>query len=104
MRKLLILTLLLIVFIAGCSANQFAPGQLKKSVDEIRDFLNEYPNAKIVSVFIGKDDIDIVSLREECGEHMHARDYWKTVVIDPDTNTVLTLWADENNFTIQLPF
>ncbi len=107
MKKLAVL-LALAVLVAGCTGQAF-PGlgeigkEEVKKLQEVKDFLKDYPNAEINTALYTPNSVKSVlpEFKDNCpslGEE--GKSYSKVVVRDPDTNRGLIVWVDENNKVI----
>ena len=81
------------VLIAGCTANQLAPGQLAKSSADVKAFLDEYPHATVIASLFSN-----ISIKDECNNpQLPIKDYYKVTVKDPDTNMTLIAYIDADS-------
>jgi len=107
MRYLAILAALA-VLVAGCTGQTF-PGfgeigkEEVKKLQEVRDFIKDYPNAEISTALYTPNSIKAVlpEFQDKCpslGEE--GKSYSKVIVRDPDTNRGLIVWVDEQNTVI----
>jgi hypothetical protein len=93
MKWLIAILILATVLIAGCTANELAPGQLAKNSGEVKTFLSEYPHATVIATLFSD-----ISIKEECGNpQLPIKDYYKVTVKDPDTNMTLIVYIDADS-------
>ena len=93
MKWIMPILVLAIVLIAGCTANQLAPGQLAKSSADVKAFLDEYPHATVIASLFSN-----ISIKDECNNpQLPIKDYYKVTVKDPDTNMTLIAYIDADS-------
>ncbi len=103
--KYLFFAVALAVLVAGCTGQTLPDfGKLStddaKNLQEIQNFLKDYPNAEIKTAIYDSDSIKAIlpEFKDDCptlgkGE----KNYSKITARDPDTNRGLIVWVDESN-------
>ena len=99
MKKILSFLLLAgIILISGCTSldNKVVENLVKQS-DLVKSFLKENPNAEITITKLSSDDVSKVidEIRNKCGLQVEIKPYWRVYVEDPDTNSRITSWVDD---------
>ncbi len=95
MKSLLMVSLISIVLVAGCTSNM-SPTDIAKGTMFAQSFLAEYPNAKIVAVYVNQNTMSSIlpQLQADCGSQMTSKDYWKITITDQSTNLNAVVWVD----------
>ena len=98
MKKILIILLIAVILISGCKKTEVT-GDLIKDDIEIQGFMVKYPEAEASQIFFSKQQvIEILDyLKERCGEHIQAKDYYLVKVEDQKSRTYLSTWIDANS-------
>jgi len=70
---------------------------LASSLPQVKEFLNQYPDAKIVVTLWDSATVqaNIDSIRADCGEQFAVADYYKVNVVDP--SFTLVVWLDKSS-------
>lgn len=89
-RIQLVLITLLITITAGCIQLELTAEDIARAHSEVKAFLEDYPNAKIVaSLFSDK------SIKEECeNSELPVKNYWRVKIEDTYTSAKVTVWVD----------
>jgi len=85
-----------VLLISGCTTTM-DPSAIAKATGSVKEFLDEYPNAKVTASLFDESIIESIidELRDDCGEQMKLVAYWKVLVKDPDSESNITVWIDE---------
>lgn len=69
---------------------------LASSLPQVKEFLNQYPNAKISVALWDSSSVEksIDSIRADCGVQFAVADYYKVTVVDPSLS--LVVWLDKS--------
>ncbi len=99
--KISALLLVAVILIAGCTQSGLTP--IVKSLPEVKEFLNEYPEAAITASAYSPTAVKFVveNFKEQCpnlGEE--GKSYQKVTVIDGKTKQMMIVWieAKSNEF------
>ncbi len=103
--KYALFALALVVLAAGCTGQTIPDfGKLStddaKNLQEIQNFLEDYPNAEIKTAIYDSDSIKAVlpEFKEDCPTlGNEGKTYSKITARDPDTNRGLIVWTDNSN-------
>ena len=91
--KTLALALILVLVIAGCTAQTFDATGLAKNSAAVKQFLADYPDAKILATIVSSAPVGDYCKNPE----LLTKDYWKVTVEDQPSNTIVTAWLDAEN-------
>lgn len=94
-RIVSIILMILVLVISGCISG-LSPEDIAKMSDEVREFLDQYPDSDIAASYLRADYVGgvIDQVREDCGEQMEIADYWRVNVHDPQTNVTLIIFIE----------
>jgi len=97
-RTLPVILLILVSVVSGCTTNM-SNLEMAIATESVREFLDEYPNAKVVALHMDKNYMEniIDNLKSDCGEQMTLDSYWKVTVNDADSNLNVTIWIEESS-------
>ncbi len=92
------LLLVAVILIAGCTQSSLTP--IVKNMPEVKEFLNQYPEATITASAYSPTAVKFVveNFREHCpnlGEE--GKSYQKVTVIDGKTKQTLIVWVEAKN-------
>ncbi|MDD5348266.1 MAG: hypothetical protein PHT59_06615, partial [Candidatus Omnitrophica bacterium] len=96
----LLFSLFCATLLAGCVTSPGGQGTdvtaFASSIPEVKTFLDQYPNARIVAAFWDSTMVEnsIASIRADCGAQFAVADYYKVTVTDPALS--LTVWLDKS--------
>lgn len=96
-KALVFLSIALILLSTGCvSTSGTDVTSLAKSLPEVKTFLNEYPNARIVVALWDRQTVSekIQLIRGDCGPQMKETEYYRVTVSDPSLS--LVVWIDKD--------
>jgi hypothetical protein len=96
LNKIFLLFLsLVLVIVVGCT---FDPENFLRNNDQVKDFLNEYPNAEILIIHLSEEQsTNILSdIQEDCGNQMLVKEYYKATIEDSDSGLELVVYLDPN--------
>lgn len=96
--KISTLLLVAVILIAGCIQSGMAP--IVKNLPEVKEFLNQYPEAAITASAYSPASIKFVlkNFEEQCpnlGEE--GKSYQKVTVIDGKTKQMMIVWVEAKN-------
>jgi len=92
-KVIIILSIITLVILSGCI--KMAPGQLAKANKEIKEFLDEYPNAELTMVYLESDSVAVdPDFTERC-QGAKVKDYYKVIIEDPDSGLQAIAWTDD---------
>ncbi len=93
------LLLIGIILVAGCTSSQV--DALLKAYPVAKAFTDQYPNAKINTVLVDQKTVlaQLLDISKECG-YFPISDYYKSIINDLDSNTMLTVWMDAKTYKI----
>ena len=93
-NRYILLVLIGIVFISGCTTTQTDISPIVKAMPEVQQFLSEHPNAEIKAALWSESAVDkkIEDIRADCGQQMEVQSLW-TVSIK-ENNVELEVWLD----------
>lgn len=96
-RKVLVfLSIALILLTSGCvSTNGTDITSMAKALPEVKAFLDDYPDARIVVALWDSETVNenLNAIRLECGAQMKAVEYYRVTVSDPSLS--LVVWIDK---------
>ncbi len=93
-HSILSLSLIGILLVAGCAG--LGPEALAKALPDVQKFLSDHPNADITVALLGPDNMKDIAplLKDSCPQVSAENSYYKVLVKDSDTNSVITIWID----------
>lgn len=96
MKLIVPLILVVSLVISGC-VNDFSPESLVKNSPQVQDFLQEHPNAVIKVIYLSEDQVrkNIETIREQCGEEMEIKEYYKVTMTEGDS--IIIAYVDPDN-------
>lgn len=97
-----ILIVFLVVISSGCintsvlSGNR--PEDIVKSVPQVQEFFEKYPETDISATYRPEDYIraKIEEISDRCGPYFKIADYWEIAFFDYDTKESLTVWIEKS--------
>ena len=96
-HSILSLSILGILLVAGCAGA--GPEALAKALPDVQKFLSDHPNADITVALLGPDNMKDIAplLKDSCPAISADNSYYKVLVKDSDTNSVITIWIDSKS-------
>lgn len=96
MRYLGLLSLVGIVFLAGC-ATQVDVSSIAKQLPAVQEFLNQHPNAEIKALLLSAETVqqNIEEITKACGGPLPIKSYWKVVVTENNNLIIVYLEPKE---------
>src|SRR3989344_4681544 len=90
--------LLIIILIAGCTQSGLTP--IAKNLPEVKEFLNQYPEAAITASAYSPSAVKFVvkNFAEQCpnlGEE--GKSYQKITIVDGKTKQMMIVWIEAKN-------
>jgi hypothetical protein len=95
----------IIVFVSGCTG--LDPTAIAKGNAMIKQFLNEHPNAKIVTThFSTEQSANIIDqIRRDCDSpYINQKEFYRVTITDPDTNFYAVVWVDWKTQTVECAY
>lgn len=93
-KILFICMVVLAIGFSGCIDDKQDINSFVKSMPEVQQFMESYPNAKISIIYWTKEEVDTNSdeINKQCGRIITPRALYKVIINDPD-NTIIG-WID----------
>jgi hypothetical protein len=89
-NKGIIITPILIIIITGCTILGGITGTVK-NLPQVKEFLEQYPNAELRIITWNKEytELNLESIRNECGDQMQSKDYYHVNVLNNDLSLTI---------------
>jgi hypothetical protein len=105
MRKLVLLLPVLIVLVSGCAT--ISPEDLARASPVVKNFLAEYPNAKITATHFTESQAEsmLEVIKQDCDNpYLEAKEYYRFTVDDNETGFKAVVWIDWENQIIECAY
>jgi hypothetical protein len=105
MRKLVLLLPVLIVLVSGCAT--ISPEDLARASPVVKNFLAEYPNAKITATHFTESQAEsmLEVIKQDCDNpYIEAKEYYRFTVDDNETGFKAVVWIDWENQIIECAY
>jgi hypothetical protein len=101
MKKFILtgITIIMIFILFGCTQEDFDVTDIAKASPQISEFLNTYPQSKIIATYYSSTQIQDLSekINEDCETTIEITDYYRIKIDDLDYNASITAWMRNDN-------